>query len=168
MHHVYSSCIHSLKSLWHHDIGKEHILPQITLQPAQPELWDGQEGLLASGFICGFGKPEGSQHCVSRHLLPPLPWKQMLIFDTILSLVLRSIYVYFRCREPSLLPAGPTLCCNMRASHCDGFSCCEAIGSRCLCSVVLAHGLSCSVACGILWDQGSTCVLCVARQILNH
>ena len=38
--------------------------------------------------------------------------------------------------------------------HCSGFSCCGAqtLGARA--SVVVAHGLSCSVACGIFPDQG--------------
>ena len=41
------------------------------------------------------------------------------------------------------------------ASHCSGFSCCGArtLGARA--SVVVAHGLSCSAACGIFPDQGS-------------
>ena len=54
-----------------------------------------------------------------------------------------------------------------RASHCSGFSCCgaQALGSRASVvvarrlqntgSVVVAHGLSCSPACGIFLDQGS-------------
>ena len=33
-------------------------------------------------------------------------------------------------------------------------------------TVVLAHRLSCSMACGILLDQ--ICVPCIGRQILNH
>ena len=35
-------------------------------------------------------------------------------------------------------------------------------------SVVVAHGLSCSVACGIFLDQGSNRVSCIGRRILNH
>ena len=40
------------------------------------------------------------------------------------------------------------------ASHCGGFPCCgaRALGARA--SVVVAHGLSCSTACGIFPDQG--------------
>ena len=40
--------------------------------------------------------------------------------------------------------------CGARASHCGGFSCCgaQALGVRA--SVVVAHGLRCSAACGIL------------------
>ena len=45
--------------------------------------------------------------------------------------------------------------CGVRASHCSGFSCCGAqvLGARA--SVVVAHGLSCSAACGIFPHQGS-------------
>ena len=43
--------------------------------------------------------------------------------------------------------------CNAQASHCRGFSCC---GSWALeCSVVSAHRLNCSTACGIFPDQWS-------------
>ena len=35
-------------------------------------------------------------------------------------------------------------------------------------SVVVEHGLSCSVACGIFLDQNRTCVSCIGRQILIH
>ena len=42
-------------------------------------------------------------------------------------------------------------------------------GSRRAGSVVVAHGPSCSVACGIFPDQGSKpCVPCIGRRILNH
>ena len=47
------------------------------------------------------------------------------------------------------------LCCCVRASHCGGFSCCGAWALGTQASVVVAHGLSCSAACGILPDQGS-------------
>ena len=53
------------------------------------------------------------------------------------------------------LVAGASLHCSVRASHCGGFSCCRAwaLGTRA--SVVVAHGSSCSAACGIFPDQGS-------------
>ena len=35
-------------------------------------------------------------------------------------------------------------------------------------SIVVVHGLRCSVACGIFPDQGSNCVFCIGRQILCH
>ena len=65
--------------------------------------------------------------------------------------------------------AGATLHCGAWASHCGGFSCCRAhrlqqlwhVGSVIVArrlqstgSVVVAHGLSCSTACGIFPDQG--------------
>ena len=60
-----------------------------------------------------------------------------------------------------------TLCCDVRASHCGGFCCCgaRALGVRASVvvarglqsagSVVAAHRLSCSTACGIFLGQGS-------------
>ena len=71
--------------------------------------------------------------------------------------------------------AGATLRCGVRASHCGGFSCCRAraLGTRASVvvahglqqlwlaglqstdSVVVVHGLGCSMACGIFPDQGS-------------
>ena len=45
--------------------------------------------------------------------------------------------------------------CGVWASHCGGFSCFGARSLGALASVVVAHGLSCSVACGIFPDQGS-------------
>ena len=56
---------------------------------------------------------------------------------------------------------GASLCCSVQASHGSGFSCCGAWalgrGLQQLWladSVVVAHRLSCSMACGILLDQG--------------
>lgn len=61
------------------------------------------------------------------------------------------------------------LCCRVWASHCGGFTCCRATGSRhprsivgarelsslgMRASEVVVHGLSCSKTCGILPDQG--------------
>ena len=55
--------------------------------------------------------------------------------------------------------------CDERASHCGGFFCCgaqalEGMGFSCgtwllSAGLIVAHGLSCSRACGILPDQGS-------------
>ena len=44
----------------------------------------------------------------------------------------------------------------------------QSVGSRCSASVVAAHRLSCSVACGIFLDRYPTCVPCVGRQSLIH
>ena len=43
--------------------------------------------------------------------------------------------------------------CSARAFPCCGFSCCRAWALRCVSSVVMVHGLSCPVACGIFPDQ---------------
>ena len=50
--------------------------------------------------------------------------------------------------------AGATLHRGARASHCCGLSL-RSTSSRRAGSVVVAHGLSCSAACGIFPDQGS-------------
>ena len=44
----------------------------------------------------------------------------------------------------------------------------RSTGSRRTCSVVVAHGPSCSPACGIFPDRARTRVPCIGRQILNH
>ena len=49
---------------------------------------------------------------------------------------------------------GATLRCSARASHCGGFSCCGAWALGARASVVVAHRLSCSMACGIFPDKG--------------
>ena len=59
------------------------------------------------------------------------------------------------------------------SSRCAGFSLSwplllQSTGSRCAGSVVVAHGPSCSAACGIFPDQARTRVPCIGRQTLNH
>ena len=54
------------------------------------------------------------------------------------------------CREHELLSS-----CCAQASHRSHFSCCGAQALGVWASVVVAWGLSCSVACGIFLDQGS-------------
>ena len=66
------------------------------------------------------------------------------------------------------------------AAASGGFSCCGAgaLGVRASVvvarglwsagSVVVAHGLSCSAACGIFPDQGSNPCPCIGRRILSH
>ena len=79
--------------------------------------------------------------------------------------------VFSRCGERGLLCS-----CSAWASHCSGFSCCGASDYRVpglqelqhVGSVVVALGLSCSVACGIFPDQRSTCLSYVDRGILYH
>ena len=69
-------------------------------------------------------------------------------FDCIGSSLLQTDFLWLR-------RAGAILRCGVWASHCGGFSCCgaRAVGARA--SVVVAHGLSCSAACGIFPEQGS-------------
>ena len=43
--------------------------------------------------------------------------------------------------------------CGAWSSHCNGFSCCGAWTLGIWVSVLVAHGLSCSAACGILPNQ---------------
>ena len=60
------------------------------------------------------------------------------------------------------------------SSRCVGLSLSRPLplwstGSRRAGSVVVAHCLSCSTACGIFPEKGSNpCVPCIGRQILNH
>ena len=67
------------------------------------------------------------------------------------------------CAGSSLLWAFSS--CGEQASHCGGFSYfgTQALGIRA--SVVVAHGLSCLVTCGISPDQGSNLLLLLDRQI---
>ena len=58
-------------------------------------------------------------------------------------------WAFFSCGERELL-----FICGAWASHCGGFSCCEAEAVCIRASVVVVHGLSCPMACGIFWDQG--------------
>ena len=111
-----------------------------------------------------------------------------VVFLTLNFLKINLFYLFiFGCVGSSLLHAGflqlwragATLCCCTRASHCGGLSCCGApapgalqqvqhVGSvvvahglQSTVSVVVAHRLSCSAACGIFPDQG--CNLCPLR-----
>ena len=108
--------------------------------------------------------------CVSFSLI----WSYLFYF--IFNLFILFI---FGCVGSSLLCVGflqlwrarVTLHCGARASHCDGFSCCGARALGTQASVVVAHGLSCSAACGIFLDQGlNPCPLHqqVDSQPLHH
>ena len=72
----------------------------------------------------------------------------IFIFGCVGSSLLRAGFLWLR-------QVGATLSCGVQASHCSGFSYCgaRALGTRA--SVVVARGLSCSVACGIFPGQGS-------------
>ena len=70
-------------------------------------------------------------------------------------------------RLSRVVPGGGCSCCCLWTCHCGGFSCWEARSPDVWASVVaahrpsstgsavVAHGLSCSIACGIFLDQGS-------------
>ena len=61
--------------------------------------------------------------------------------------------------------------CGMWASHYSGFSCCREWALGRLWSIIVAHGISCPVACGIFPDQGlNLCTLHwqVDSQPLDH
>ena len=102
--------------------------------------------------------------------LIPYDWFFFLIFHLFIfgcdwsSMLIRLFSSFSECRLFSS--------CGVWASHCGGFSCCRAwalehTGYRSCSSglsspgsVVVAHGLSCSMACGIFPDQGSnSCLL---------
>ena len=51
--------------------------------------------------------------------------------------------------------AGLVFSCGVWVSYCGGFSCCGAQALGTWASVVVAHRLSYSEACGIFLDQGS-------------
>ena len=81
--------------------------------------------------------------------------------------------VIYGCAGSSLLhvsflwlqQAGAILHCGGQTSHSTVFSC-GAPAQNTGASVVV-HGLRCLAACGIFPDQGSSGILCTARQTLN-
>ena len=90
------------------------------------------------------------------HIFPRLGSFQLLfIFYKIYLFYFWLLSLYFcawafsSCGKWGLLSS-----CDAWASHCDGPSCCEAWALGVRASVVVAHGLSCSMVCGIFPDQG--------------
>ena len=74
---------------------------------------------------------------------------QFFLFVHYLFIYLWPRWVFVAARRLFLVVAsGATLRCGVWASHCGAW----ALGARA--SVVVAHGFSCSVACGIFPDQG--------------
>ena len=100
-------------------------------------------------------------------------WQILKGFIFLFYFFIRALFFFFGSVGSSLLctgflqlrRAGSALHCRAWASHCSGFCCCGAwaLGARASVvaarrlqsagSVVVAHGLSCSVACGIFPDQ---------------
>ena len=102
---------------------------------------------------------------VISRLISPNSWLsclENLLVDSFFFLNEGFIYLFRLCwvfvavRGLSLVVvSGATLCCGAQPSHCWGFSCCGARAPGVRASVVVAHGLSCSDACGIFPHQGS-------------
>ena len=101
-------------------------------------------------------------------------------FPVVLCHTLKTFLFIFGCAWSLLLCGLSSSCserrlpsrCSAQASHCRGSSCCGAqaiglVGSvvatpsfQSTVSVVVAHGLSCSAACGVFPDQGlNPCLL---------
>ena len=86
----------------------------------------------------------------------------MGLFFFFFNLLLKKKFIYFWLCWIFLLcvgflrlqRAGTSLRCGAQPSHCRGFPRCSAWAAGARASVVVALGLSCSVACGILPDQG--------------
>ena len=73
-----------------------------------------------------------------------------LFFYFWLHWVFIDVQAFSSCNEQGLLSS-----CSTRASHCNGFCCCRACVLGRAGSVVVAHRLSCPMACEIFLDQGS-------------
>ena len=88
-----------------------------------------------------------------------LDWVLMEIYIFIILFIyfgLLSRLAFSHCSEQRHLSS-----CGAQASHCSSFSCAARAPGRglqqlqFLGSIVAAHGLSCSMGCGIILDQGS-------------
>ena len=75
------------------------------------------------------------------------------IFIYLLLLAVVGLHCYMQafssCSDQGLYSS-----CSAWASHCSGFSCWRARALECMGSLVVAHGLSCPMTCGIFLDQG--------------
>ena len=100
--------------------------------------------------------------------------------------IYKFIYLFLAVLAPHCCTWSPSSCGERGplfvAVHglCGGLPCCGAQapgaqasvvvarGLQSVGSVVVAHGLTCSTACGILPDQSSTHVPCIGRRTPNH
>ena len=82
-------------------------------------------------------------------LIRRVAFKKVFIFSVVLGLHCRT-RAFSSCRQQGLLSSW-----GAGASHCGGFSRCRAQALGTWVSVVVVHGPSCSVACGIRPDQRS-------------
>ena len=99
-------------------------------------------------------------------------FKQIFIFNYLIIYLfiyfwLCWVFVSVRGLSPAAASGGHS------SSQCAGLSLSRPLllrstGSRRAGSAVVAHGPSCSAACGIFPDQGWTRVPCISRQTLNH
>ena len=92
------------------------------------------------------------------HPLFKAPWKMFyLVLFKIYFLYLFLAVLGLCCDVQAFSSCGEwgILCCEAQASHCGGFSCFRAWGSRSVTSVVVAQGLSCILAFRIFLEQGS-------------
>ena len=116
-----------------------------------------------------------------RSSLSPFTFCSFFLSGCAGSSLLRGLFS--SCRERGLLSS-----CGPWASHlsgfpwggaqalgCPGFGCCSRWtqqlrlpGSRAQALVVVANGLSCSTACVVFPNQGSSRVSCIGRWILYH
>ena len=89
------------------------------------------------------------------HYPPPnTSYLPSLISFPLKTLCILFTYLFIFGCAGSLLPRGLLSSYSVRASHCNGLSCCRAQALGPVGSVVVAHGLSCSLASGIFLDQG--------------
>ena len=99
--------------------------------------------------------------------LPLLSLGLFFFFNLFIYFWLRWVLISVRGLSPVAASGGHS------SSRCAGLSPSrplplQSTGSRRAGSVVVAHGLSCSAACGILPDRARTPVPCIGRQTLNH
>ena len=102
-------------------------------------------------------------HCASREALPCSIYVFMYVCIYVCMYVCICLFIYLWLCRVFVSVQGLSLVVasgSHSSSWCAGLSLSRALllrrtGSRCAGSVIVAHGPSCSAACGILPDQGS-------------
>ena len=149
-----------------HTSGPWYILSK--RQQLLPELLPVLSYFRSCGKIAGWRlplfHPASSQGC----LFPKQP-RESLIHSFLFFYFFWLRWVFVAVRRLPLVAASR----GYSSLWCAGFSwwyllLLRSMGSRCAGSVVVAHGLSCSTACGIFRTRAQTCVPCIGRWILNH
>ena len=106
-------------------------------------------------MVCEFYFFKPVKHCkTGSNIILYFYYFFRLFFKILIYFWLHWVFVA-ACQFSLVVVRGAVLCCGARASHCSGFSCCGARTLGTWTSVVVAHGLGCSVACGIFLDQVS-------------